>query len=282
MRSLPCNGGNDRSGSVRFVWWEVLSVTVTERAGIERSDDGEVAVVRLAHGPVSAMDVELCEAVAAQFRALVADPARAVVLTGTGRSFSAGADLRRFVAEGEPYARRFLPALDAMFRAVFDLAKPVVAAVNGHAIAGGCVLAACADVTLMAEGKGRIGVPELRVGVPFPRSAMEVVRYAVGDVAARRLMLGAQTYAVAQVHALGLVDGVVAPELLLGQAVERARALAADVPADTFAFTKQQLRRDARERMDRYADEDDATAALWVRRATDGWTAAYLESVTGK
>ncbi len=245
---------------------------------IERSDDGEVAIVRLAHGPVSAMDVELCEAVAAQFRALVTDPARAVVLTGTGRAFSAGADLRRFLAEGEPYARRFVPALDGMFRAVFELAKPVVAAVNGHAIAGGCVLAACADVTLMAAG--RIGVPELAVGVPFPRVAMEVVRYAVGDVAARRLMLGAQTYHAD--GAQGLVDEVVPPGDLLALAVDRARALATGVPPDTFAFTKRQLRREVCERMDAFADEDEGTVALWGRRAADGWTAAYLESVTGR
>lgn len=238
--------------------------------------------MRLDHGPVSAMDVELCEAVTAQFRALVTDPAGAVVLTGTGRAFSAGADLRRLVAEGEPYVERFVPALDDMFRAVFELGKPVVAAVNGHAIAGGCVLAACADVTVAAEGRGRLGVPELLVGVPFPRVAMEVVRFAVGDVAARRLMLGAQTYPVVEATALGLVDAVVAPDALLGEAVSRAHAMATAVPPDTFAFTKQQLRRDAVERMDRYADEHERTVELWNRHVTDGWMAAYLESVTAK
>jgi enoyl-CoA hydratase len=148
-----------------------------------------------------------------------------------GTRVSAGADLRRYLTEGEPYARRFVPALNGTFRAVFELAKPVVTAVNGHAIAGGCVLAACGDVTLMADGRGRIGVSELAVGVPFPRVAMEVVRFAVGDVIARRLMLGAQTYPATD--AQGLVD------------------------------------------------EDEGTIALWGRRAADGWTAAYLESVTG-
>jgi enoyl-CoA hydratase len=245
---------------------------------VEIERDGDVVVVRLAHGPVSAMDVELCDAVTAQFRALVTDPARAVVITGTGRAFSAGADLRRFLAEGEPYARRFVPALNGMFRAVFELAKPVVAAVNGHAIAGGCVLAACADVTLMSAG--RIGVPELAVGVPFPRVAMEVVRYAVGDATARRLMLGAETYPATD--AQGLVDEVVPAEDLRARAVDRARALATAIPPDTFAFTKRQLRRDTCERMDAFADEDEGTVALWGRRAADGWTAAYLESVTGR
>lgn len=249
---------------------------------IERSDEDDVAVLRLAHGPVNALDAELCEAVAAAFRALVTDRARAVVLTGSGKAFSAGADLRRYLAEGEPYVRRFVPALDDLFRSVFELGKPVVAAVNGHAIAGGCVLAACADVTLMAEGRGRIGVPELAVGVPFPRVAVEVLRHAVGDVAARRMMLGAQTYPTGQAQALGIVDEVLPADDLLGAAVERARTIATAVPPDTFALTKAQLRRDACARMDGHAEEAEAVMALWIRRVADGWTARYLDSVTGR
>ncbi|WP_308282753.1 enoyl-CoA hydratase/isomerase family protein [Pseudonocardia nigra] len=247
---------------------------------IEYVDEGDVAVLRLAHGKVSAMDMELCEAIAERFRALATDPARAVVLTGTDHTFSAGVDLRRYLDEGEPYVRRFLPALADAFRAAFELSKPVVAAVNGHAIAGGCVLAACADVTLMADGDGRIGVPEIKVGVPFPRMAVEVLRYAVGDVAARRLILGARTHRPRDAQAVGLVDEVVPVDELLPRAVEAARSLAADVPPDTFAAMKAQLRREALERTDRYADEEDAVTALWSRRATDGWTADYLAAVT--
>ncbi|MEN3270452.1 enoyl-CoA hydratase/isomerase family protein [Pseudonocardia sp.] len=251
---------------------------------IERDDHGggddRVAVLRLAHGPVSAMDLELCQAIGEQFRALADDPARAVVVTGTGRTFSAGADLKRYLHEGAPYVERFLPALSEAFRAVFELSKPVVAAVNGHAIAGGCVLAACADVRLMAEGGGRIGVPEGRVGPPFPRIAIEVLRHAVGDVTARRLMVGALTYSPAEALAMALVDRVLPPEELLPQAVATARAMATEVPSDTFALTKAQLNRDALERTARYADEDAAVTGLWSRRAEDGWTARYLESLT--
>ena len=245
---------------------------------ITRNDDGDVAVLRLAHGPVNALDVELCEAVAAQFRALVADPVRAVVVTGSGRAFSAGADLRRVVDEGEPYVRRFVPALDELFRSVFELGKPVVAAVNGHAIAGGCVLAACTDVTLMSGG--RIGVPELAVGVPFPRVALEVLRYAVGDAVTRKLVLGTQTYPMDEARALGLVDEVLPADQLLPAAVDGARTLAASIPSDTFAAAKTQLRRDAVERMTAYADEADQVISLWIRRVEDGWTRRYLDAVT--
>ncbi|HWM58630.1 MAG TPA: enoyl-CoA hydratase/isomerase family protein [Pseudonocardia sp.] len=249
---------------------------------IERDDDGEVAVLRLAHGPVNAMDLELCRAASQQLRGLAADPARAVVLTGTGRAFSAGVDLRRYLEQGEPYVAQFLPALVELFSAAFELPKPLVAAVNGHAIAGGCVLAACADITLMADGNGRVGVPELKVGVPFPRVALEVLRHAVGEVAARRLVFGAGTHDAAAAREIGLVDEVVPAGELLDRAIGTARALAVEIPADSFAITKGQLRREARERIARGADEEQPVTQLWNRRAADGWTANYLKAVTGK
>jgi enoyl-CoA hydratase len=241
-----------------------------------------VAVLRMAHGPVNAMDLELCQALAGRFRDLAADPARAVVVTGSDRAFSAGVDLKRCTAGGDAYVEKFLPALADAFRAAFELPKPLVAAVNGHAIAGGCVLAACADVVLMVEGSARIGVPELKVGVPFPRIALEVLAAAVGERGARELVMGAQTHPPERAAQLGLVHEVVPAAELGSRAVAAAAALAGDVPSDTFAAAKRQLRRAALERTDRYADEDEPVAALWKRHIADGWVARYLASVTGR
>ena len=72
----------------------------------------------------------------------------------------------------------FLPAMNQAFEALFAFPKPVVAAVNGHAIAGGCIMACCADYRIMAREPGRIGIPELLVGVPFPVVPLEIVRFA--------------------------------------------------------------------------------------------------------
>jgi enoyl-CoA hydratase len=254
---------------------------VLERFDVDL-DGVPVAVLRLAHGPVNAMDLELCRALAEWFREFPSDPARAVVITGTDRTFSAGVDLKRYLAGGESYATEFLPALADAFRSAFEVAKPVVAAVNGHAIAGGCVLAACADRVLMAEGGGQIGVPEVRVGVPFPRIALEVLGAAVGEAVARRLVVGAQTHDPGRAHDLGLVDEVVPAGELVDRAIAVARRMASEVPSDTFAMTKRQLRRSALERADRYCDEENEVTRLWSLRASDGWTAAYLRSVTGR
>ena len=135
---------------------------------LDFEERGEVAIMRLQHGKVNALDLELLLAITEAMRAV--DQARAVVITGSGSVFSAGVDLQRIVAGGPSYVREFLPALSESFMAIFDHPGPVVAAVNGHAIAGGCVIAAACDVRLMSQGK--IGLAELSVGVPFPPAAM--------------------------------------------------------------------------------------------------------------
>src|SRR3954447_20459695 len=131
---------------------------------IEVSQQGRVAVATLQHGKVNALDVELLRAITATMRDL--SSAGAIVLTGSGRAFSAGVDLRRIADGGPAYAEEFLPSLSEAFLAVFDCPRPVVAAINGHAIAGGCVFAAACDFRIMSAGT--IGLTELLVGVQFP------------------------------------------------------------------------------------------------------------------
>jgi len=102
---------------------------------IEASERDGVALLRLSDGKANAMSLDFCEALTARFAAV--SSARAVVLTGTGEIFSAGVDLVRLLEGGAPYIRKFLPALSTMLVTVFSHPGPVVAAINGHAIAGG-------------------------------------------------------------------------------------------------------------------------------------------------
>src|SRR5262245_25785640 len=111
---------------------------------IERSEHDGIVTLRLAHGKASALDIELLEAILGELDR-AAPKARAVVLTGTGSIFSAGVDLFRVTRDGADYVRRFLPRLSRTFRALFTFPGPVVAAVNGHAIAGGGVLVLACD-----------------------------------------------------------------------------------------------------------------------------------------
>ena len=110
------------------------------------------------------------------------------------------------VRPAQDYVRAFLPSLHRLYDAVFFLPKPVVAAINGHAIAGGCVLACCADRRIMAQGSGRIGITELLVGVPFPALAYEIVRFAVPARYLPEFTFGAATYDTDAALQRGWVD----------------------------------------------------------------------------
>src|SRR6266446_2057742 len=135
-----------------------------------------IQTIRLQHGKANALDLELCMELETRLHdALEAD---AVILTANGPIFSAGVDLVRLTNEGAPYVAKFVPALTSMLRTLFAFPRPVVSAINGHAIAGGCVIAAASDARVMAAGNGRIGMPELVVGVPMPSLVVEVCRFA--------------------------------------------------------------------------------------------------------
>jgi len=248
---------------------------------IEREDIDDIAVVRLSHGKVNALDVELLREISAVFAELARSDHPAVVLTGGGRSFSAGVDLWRVVDGGAAYVDAFLPALSDALLAVFALAKPVVAAINGHAVAGGAVLACAADHRLMADAGGRIGVTELVVGVPFPPAALEIVRFALGDRLGRAAVVSGRTFEPADAVAAGFVDGLVPAATLLRAAVEAAQRLA--TAADTFRLTKEQLRRPALERVARDRPVyDPKVRDLWVAGVEDGRLRAYMERVISR
>jgi enoyl-CoA hydratase len=233
---------------------------------IELTRRGNIAVIKLAHGKANALDIEFCEAIAAQFEALANAPARAVVLTGQGRMFSAGVDLLRLGEGGAPYVRRFLPALHRLYETVFFHPKPVVAAVNGHAIAGGCVLACCADRRIAGRDGGRIGVTELLVGVPFPPMAFEVMRYATAPQYFQDGVLSGATFVPEDALARGLIDEIAEPDALLDRAVAAAERLAALSPA-AFAMTKRQLRAGVRERVAQ-AGGDAVATDIWTAPET--------------
>jgi enoyl-CoA hydratase/carnithine racemase len=233
---------------------------------VELKDD--IAILRMEYGSANAMDVTFCVGLAERVRQLEASAARAIVLTGQGQIFSAGVDLPQLLDGGVAYVRQFLPALDGLFETLFFCRKPLVAAVNGHAIAGGCLLTCCADVRLMVAGKALIGVPELRVGVPFPAVAMEIMRARTSPAFYEEVVLGGANYAAQDARDRGLVDRVVAGDQLLAEARSAAASLAAIRP-EIYAFSKQQARGPVREAIElRKPLQQFELYALWESTET--------------
>ena len=230
-----------------------------------------VTIVRFDHPPVNALDLDLLEVIIGSMRS-VEGP---VVITGAGRCFSAGVDLRAIVDGGAEYAERFVTALSEAFLAVFDHPAPVIAAINGHAIAGGCVFAMCADVRLMSTGT--MGLTELAVGVPFPVAALEICRFTMGT-SATRAALQAKTIDADTALARGWIDAIVPNDDLIAQAIATARELGDYSPA-VYAATKRQLHQPTRSAIDAGVAIDEKVRARWMTEETRSRVAAFLEAL---
>jgi enoyl-CoA hydratase len=248
---------------------------------LETERRGDVALLRLAHGKASALDRELLERLTAALDEAEAAGARAVVLTGTGTIFSAGVDLFRVLDGGPAYVESFLPVLDRALLRLLTFPRPTVAAVNGHAIAGGCILALACDRRLAARGPGRIGVPELLVGVPFPPLPLEIVREAVPAAHLAEVVYGAATYLPEEALERGLIQEVVAPEHLLDRALTYAETLAAR-PPDAFALTKSQLLAPLLARVAAAQPCLDQVRAVWSAPETHQRIREYLARTVGQ
>jgi enoyl-CoA hydratase len=248
---------------------------------IELKRRGRLAILEIRHGKANAIDVEFCDELGRRLDDARASAVGAVVITGEGRMFSAGVDLLRVLEGGARYVRTLLPAFRRVFEALFDYPKPVVAAVNGHAIAGGCVLACAADHRIMAAGTARIGVPELLVGVAFPTVAFETVRGACPS-GLRDLILSGRALLPEEALTEGLVDAVVAPEALIAEAMKAAETLA-ERPLDAFALTKRQMRASAMARIAANRDTvDRAVEDLWCAESTLNTIRGYVERTLKK
>lgn len=243
---------------------------------IETEDQSEIAVLKMSHGKVNAMSLEFINCLRTELTRLsVNDDVRYVVLAGNDRVFSAGVDLKRVVDEGNTYLDDFLPALSGLFLDVFEFTKPLIAAVTGHAVAGGCVLACAADYRVISN-RARIGVPELRVGVPFPSSGMEIMRWAATPQAFRRIINTGATFTGEHAVAVGLADETVEKDGVIDAAAKAIEPFAV-VPVEVFRVTKRQMRAPVMDRIQRSEELfSDRINALWRDDRTREAVTAYV------
>ena len=221
---------------------------------------GAVAVLSMNAGKANAINPRFLDLLGGLLDELAAAPPGALVLTGDARSFSAGLDLPALIDFGTKELTDFIRRFSDTMLRVFALPWPVVAAVNGHAIAGGCVLALQADVRLMASGESRIGLNEVRLGIGLPAAVVETLRCQVPAASLFPVAAEGGLFLPEEAVRLGLVQEVVEPAKLLGRALERATALAA-LPPLAFAQVKASVRRPALASIQESAATD---AASWV------------------
>jgi len=247
---------------------------------IDLEKHGDITVMRLDAPPVNALDREVLLAITGTLHEIEGSDARAVVLTGAGDAFSAGADLFRVLNEGDDYLRSSLAALSEAFATLFQFPRPVVAAVNGHAIAGGAVLVCASDHRIAASGDHKIGFAELRVGVPFPTWALEIARWGTRPANLQEVIYFGRSYDPDGALARGLIDEIVEPDQLMARALSTAERLAS-IPSVSFRLMKEALRRPVVERVVASDAADQAARAAWGSAEVRAAISAFLKKTFG-
>lgn len=245
------------------------------------TDARGVATVTLNRPEIhNAFDDRLIAELTQTLRRLEADHAiRVVVLTGAGKSFSAGADLnwmKRMAGYSQAENRRDAEAMAALMRTLDGLGKPTIAQVNGAAIAGGCGLVACCDIALASE-RASFAISETRLGL-IPAVISPYVVAAIGERNARRYVLTAEGFDARAAEQLGLVHGVFKPDQLQAGVDQLGDVLVANGPAAMRA-AKDLVRLVARRPLDEALVAETARRIADIRVSAEGreGIASFLE-----
>ena len=235
-----------------------------------------LVTVRLERGKVNALNGEVVDELATCLRSLGSDPAvRGVVLTGTGKFFSFGFDIPEFLGMAREEFAAYLRKFTALYRDLFLHPRPVVAALNGHTVAGGCMLATACDVRVMAKENAKIGLNEIGFGSSVFAGSLELLRYWVGDRRAQEIVYGGTLYTADQALERGLVDAVVPDGAVLDEARTRLEELASRSP-QAFLSIKRLLRRPVAEEIER---REEASIREFVEIWYSEKTRAELEKI---
>ena len=199
----------------------------------------EIALLRMNAGKGNAINPDMLRRLDEALDAFEGSHARALVITGHASTFCAGLDLPAVGKLDRDGVGDLMETMHRVFLRLFRLPRPVVAAVNGHAIAGGCVLVQQADYRVLAAGSFKIGLNETRLGVGLPAVVVESARYHLPAASLLPVALEGRLFTPEEAHALGLVDEVA--EDAEARAMAKALELAS-IPGAAYAQVKAALR----------------------------------------
>ena len=233
------------------------------------SKDSGIAIVTLTRGKVNALNEPMVEELAEAFQNLGKDDTvRSVILTGSGKFFSFGFDVPEFLRYSKSDFISYLEKFTNLYTNIFQFPKPLIAALNGHTIAGGCMLATACDYRLMVLGKAKISLNEITFGSSVMAGSVEMLRFCVGSRNAQSILYSGAMYSAEEAFQLGLVDQVSTEDALAEDARMVAQELAQeDSPA--FRSMKLLLRKPVAEQMiERERDSILEFADIWYSEKT--------------
>jgi enoyl-CoA hydratase/carnithine racemase len=204
---------------------------------IENQDN--VAIIRLTNGVTNPISLELIKEISQNLKELKENSSvSGVVFTGSNdKFFSIGFDLPNLYKQGEKEIRTFFRAYNRLCIELYSYPKPTVAALTGHAIAGGCILAICCDYRVIASGKKLMGLNEIKLGVPIPYPGDVILKQIIGTRYAQMIMEMGEFFGPEQLIQMGMVNQVERSKSVLERAVEQAKLLG-DFPEMAYRMIK--------------------------------------------
>ena len=241
-----------------------------------------IAVLRIDRPPANAIDLELAGEFANALSTIEERKVGALVIIGAGSCFSAGLDLKALPTYDRDQQQTMVMEVNRLFGGLYGLPLPTIAAVNGHAIAGGMILNLACDYRIGAAGDYKLGLAEARVGVPFPVAAMAIVQSELSPPVARTMVLTARNCSPLDAVSMGVLDELRPADQLLPRAIEVAKEMAA-LPRSTYGPIKRNLRRAALVRInDAISNRNEPMLESWLSSETRAAAAEALRREQGE
>ncbi len=228
-----------------------------------------VAALTLLRGKVNALNIEVVKELRSLFQTMEVDPqVNAVIVTGHDKFFSFGFDIPEFLSFNKEEFANYLAAFTDLYTYIFLYPKPVVAALNGHTIAGGCMLALACDYRVMVTGKAKMSLNEIGFGSSVFAGSTEMLRFWVGSANATDVLYSGAMYSAEEAKRMGLVQKAASAEEVMVAAIKAASEMGAkSQPA--FASIKSLLRKPIAEEMIRREQPSiKAFVDIWYSEAT--------------
>jgi len=222
---------------------------------LEEYQHGEVREIRLARDPANALNQPLVVHLTQRLRAATLEGARAVVLSGKPGMFSGGLDVPMLITLDWNELQRFMRSVLALHHQLSVQPVPVVSAITGHCAAAAAVMTMFCDYRVMTEGRYKMGVNEVAVGLCPGRIAYQACRRLVGARHADRLITRGEFIEPDEALHIGLVDRVTTPDRVVSEAIEYARSYLA-LPQQALYETRRIARQDLVELCDGVMRDD--------------------------
>jgi enoyl-CoA hydratase len=214
---------------------------MSEPVVLTEIDEG-IATIRLNRPPMNPLNIELIEAAREAIANVDADgDIKGVILTGMGSCFCSGVDIREVPQYTPEEMHRMIMGINRLCLTAYGLLKPLVTAVDGHAIGGGLVLSMMGDLRIVTDADCNLGLAEVKAGIPFPACPLQIMKAEMRPEVRRRMSLTGESVSPETALAWGLFDEKIEATRLLEMAREKVKSLMAHPPA-SYRVIKNQIR----------------------------------------